>query len=93
MTCMTGEMFTFLNEQSVLKHSTLGGGWDTNAYLVAAKESQDNPENVAGSLFSLRSESLLNQLPPAVARARLSGMLVGLELAATRKSERDTRSR
>jgi 2-dehydro-3-deoxygalactonokinase len=32
----------------------------------------------------LRAEGLLADLPPGVAKARLSGMLIGLDLAATR---------
>lgn len=35
-------------------------------------------------LFSLRAEGLLAGLAPAVARARLSGLLIGAELAAAR---------
>jgi len=43
------------------------------------------PEEVAGQLFSLRAESLVGALAPESARARLSGLLVGMELAGTRR--------
>ena len=35
-------------------------------------------------MFSLRAEGLLHGLAPNLARARLSGLLIGLELAAAR---------
>ena len=35
-------------------------------------------------VFSLRAEGLLNALPDGTARARLSGLLIGAELAATK---------
>jgi 2-dehydro-3-deoxygalactonokinase len=39
------------------------------------------PEKFAARLFALRAEGLLNNLTPAAARSRLSGLLVGIELA------------
>ena len=42
------------------------------------------PEALASRLFSLRAEGLLHNLQPNVARARLSGLLIGAELAAAR---------
>ena len=42
------------------------------------------PESLATSLFSLRAEGLLAGLSGDAARARLSGLLIGAELAAMR---------
>ncbi|HSF64973.1 MAG TPA: 2-dehydro-3-deoxygalactonokinase, partial [Paracoccaceae bacterium] len=42
------------------------------------------PERLAQRLFALRAEGLLQGLAPGAARARLSGLLIGVELAATR---------
>ena len=39
------------------------------------------PERIAQRLFGLRAEGLLSGLAPQTARARLSGLLIGLELA------------
>jgi 2-dehydro-3-deoxygalactonokinase len=39
---------------------------------------------MAAKLFSLRAEGLLNDLDPKAARARLSGLVIGAELAAAR---------
>lgn len=83
-TCMTGEMFALLSAQSVLRHGMEGGGWDEAAFDAAVSETLSRPERLAQRLFGLRAEGLLHGLAPATARARLSGLLIGAELAATR---------
>ena len=83
-TCMTGEMFSLIAEQSVLRHGMRGDGWDEAAFDAALSDALSRPEKLGARLFSLRAEGLLNDLSPAAARARLSGLLIGVELAATR---------
>ena len=88
-TFMTGELFALLAEQSVLRHSMPGSGWDSSgwdssAFAQGLAEAIEQPATVSAKLFSLRAESLLDGLKPEVARARLSGFLIGLELSATR---------
>lgn len=80
-TAMTGEMFQLLSERSVLRHS-MGAGWDDAAFLAGLDETLSRPERIATSLFSLRASGLLNGEDGAAARARLSGLLLGAELAA-----------
>lgn len=82
-TFMTGELFALLSEHSVLRHS-VGEGWDDTAFGEAVSEALSRPEATAARLFSLRAEALVHGLDPAVARARLSGTLIGAELAAAR---------
>ncbi len=82
-TFMTGEMFDLLCGQSVLKHS-VGEGWDDPAFAEAVADTLSKPENLAGRLFGLRAADLLQGQDRAIARARLSGLLIGAELAATR---------
>ncbi len=82
-TFMTGELFALLSRHSVLRHS-IGPGWDDDAFAQAVAEAMSRPEALAGRFFSLRAESLLSDLAPATARARLSGLLIGAELAAAR---------
>jgi 2-dehydro-3-deoxygalactonokinase len=84
-TFMTGEMFALLSQTSVLRHG-LGdaGDWDDMAFDVAVNDALSRPEALAGCLFGLRAEGLLHQLAPGAARARLSGLLIGAELAAAR---------
>lgn len=82
-TAMTGEMFALLASQSVLRHS-VGLGWDADAFACAVSETLSRPEGLAAALFNIRAASLLNGTEPGTARARLSGLLIGAELAAMR---------
>lgn len=82
-TCMTGELFALLAGQSVLRHG-LGDGWHDAAFRAAVVEALQAPHSLPAALFTLRAAGLLQDLPGAVARARLSGLLIGTELAATR---------
>ncbi|MEL6678862.1 MAG: 2-dehydro-3-deoxygalactonokinase [Pseudomonadota bacterium] len=84
VTLMTGEMFSLLTNQSVLRHSLKEAGWDAEAFSDAVEQTLTRPESLAAQLFGIRARSLLDGLPPAAARARLSGLLIGAELAATR---------
>lgn len=83
-TFMTGELFGLLSHASVLRHSVAGDGWDEAGFDAAIDDALSRPAAVAAKLFGLRAESLLQGLTPGVARARLSGLLLGLELGAAR---------
>ena len=90
-TFMTGELFDILGSKSILRHSVDPRGWDEDAFYEAILLDMSDPGMIAARLFSLRSESLICGLEPAVANARLSGILIGAELASTRPlwQERD----
>ena len=81
---MTGELFALLSEQSVLRHGMGGDGFDDAAFDATLSDAISRPERLAARLFSLRAEGLIGDLPAASARARLSGLLIGIELAAAR---------
>lgn len=83
-TCMTGELFALLSGQSVLRHSVGATGWNAAAFADAVDDAIGSPQKIAARLFGLRAEALLSGLAPDVARARLSGLLIGLDLAASR---------
>ena len=83
-TFMTGEMFALLADHSVLRHSVTTDGWDDAAFTAALDDALSRPDRIAARLFSLRAETLLQGLTPEAARARLSGALIGIELAAAR---------
>jgi 2-dehydro-3-deoxygalactonokinase len=83
-TFMTGEMFALLSQQSVLRHTVASTGWDDDAFATAVDDAMSRPQAVAAKLFGLRADALLNALDGATARARLSGLLIGIELAAAR---------
>lgn len=82
-TFMTGELFALLSRQSVLRHA-MDDEWDHDAFLAAVRDGMAQPQALAGRLFGLRAESLLAPPAPGTAPARLSGFLIGAELAAAR---------
>lgn len=83
-TFVTGEMFALLSTQSVLRLGMTGEGWDDAAFDAGVADGMARAERLAASLFRLRAEGLLTGLSPVSARARLSGLLIGAELAAAR---------
>lgn len=83
-TFMTGEMFAALSTGSVLRHSVSEEGWNEGAFTEALEDTLSKPERLAARLFTLRARDLLEAQPRDVARARLSGLLLGAELAAAR---------
>ncbi|AXI49325.1 2-keto-3-deoxy-galactonokinase (plasmid) [Sulfitobacter sp. SK012] len=83
-TCMTGEQFAFFSETSVLSHSMTVEGWSDTAFANAVAVALDDPTSVPRLLFAIRAEMLIGEQSAAEARARLSGLLIGQELVATR---------
>ncbi|NRB19147.1 MAG: 2-dehydro-3-deoxygalactonokinase [Rhodobacteraceae bacterium] len=83
-TFMTGELFALICGASVLRHSVGDDGWDAEAFEAAVADAISRPSAVAGNLFSIRAETLLCDLGSAAARSRISGLLIGIELAAAR---------
>ena len=83
-TVMTGEIHALMAERSVLRHSLGGDGHDDDAFAAAVDEMIAAPGSLTAALFSVRASALLDGVSPAVCRARLSGLLIGAELAAMR---------
>lgn len=84
-TYMTGELFALLSQQSVLRHGMqqdAAQGMDEAVFLQAVNEAFQQPQQLSSALFGLRAAGLLQGLGAAAARARLSGLLIGNELAA-----------
>jgi len=82
-TVMTGDLFAAITGHTVLRHSTREG-WDDAGFAQGLDDAISRPERLAARLFALRAEGLLHGLADATARARLSGLLIGAELAATK---------
>ena len=83
-TVLTGELFSLLSRESVLRHSLAGDGWDDDAFGSAFSDALSRPEVLPARLFTLRAADLLSDQPSATARATLSGLLIGAEMAATK---------
>lgn len=81
-TFLTGEAFALLSEHSVLRHGL--SGWDTAGFTEGLAQGLERPERLLARLFTLRAEGLLDGLSPALARARLSGLLIGAEIASAK---------
>lgn len=85
-TAMTGELFSIIARHSILRHSVETADANRQAFLGGVREMLAHPRLLTSSLFSIRATNLLAGMEPASARSRLSGLLVGAELAATRES-------
>jgi 2-dehydro-3-deoxygalactonokinase len=87
-TAMTGELFELLSERSILALSMRQGsadeGMDAQAFADAVQQSYHAPQGLMSALFSVRAEGLLRHEDGARARGRLSGLLIGAELAGVR---------
>ena len=84
LTVMSGELFALIAGKSILRHSLQGGGWDADAFAAACADALSRPETLTARLFRLRAADLLEGQDAATARATLSGLLLGCELAAAR---------
>ena len=78
--CMTGEIFGLLCNQSVLRHS-MGDNAEVDWESFAAALDQDDERPYLTKLVSIRAGDLLHGVDPAQSRARLSAMLIKDEVA------------
>lgn len=81
---LTGNLLAALGQHTALQHSLAGDGWSDADFAEALEDAMARPERLAARLHSLYAHSLLNKVPSATTRARLSGLLIGAELAAAR---------
>ena len=67
-TFMTGELFSLLDRQSVLRHVT-GDGRDDTAFAGGVTDGLADPASLVSSLFGIRAAALVAGLKPASANA------------------------
>ena len=84
-TFMTGEVYDLLSRNSVLKHSVSGDGFSQSDFVDAVKSAFENPADASSQLFRLRAQHLVHDTGATVLRARLSGILIGQEVAAIQR--------
>lgn len=82
-TAMTGELFDLLATRSTLAGLT-DDGWDEAAFDQAVSVAVRSTDALAADLFGLRAAGLLEHVAPGAARARLSALLIGQEVASMR---------
>lgn len=80
-TFMTGEVFALLAQQSILRLTLSDAGLDREAFEGALRQALQSPASLLADAFQLRAEALLENLDGIAARSRLSGLLIGQELA------------
>ena len=61
-TFMTGELFSLLSKQSVLKHCVADQGWSEPDFLEAVDDAISSPQQLSARLFGLRAEGLIQDL-------------------------------
>lgn len=86
-TFMTGELFALLKDKSVLAGALEGaGGVDPHgsAFAAGVRASLESPALISNALFSVRAGWLVHDREPTDQLARLSGLLIGLEVAGGR---------
>lgn len=85
-TFMTGELFAAMAQHSILAHA-LAGADDTasndRAFADAVLEASREPALLTHKLFTVRGSQLLFGESAEAAKGRLSGLLIGTELAAS----------
>ena len=83
-TFMTGELFDAVSRETILSHAVAGAdeAQDIDAFRSAVMAAFEQPAFAANLLFQVRSGQLLCGGTPSSARERISGTLIGLELAA-----------
>lgn len=82
-THMTGELFALLSGQSILRHSVGVAKADpaSDAFLSACDEVMAKGGAALPRLFGIRAGTLLNAIGPEESASRLSGLLIGAEIA------------
>ena len=80
-TFMSGELFDLVSRYSVLKHSVKSDDWNDKEFKSAVSESISNPQKIFSDFFKLRADHLLKQVEQSELRSKLSGYIIGAELA------------
>lgn len=88
-TCMTGELFSLLERQSILRHSLKSGGFDLDAFNKTITSALEAPGSAITDLFSVRADDLLKGVLPGVSRAKLSAYLIAGEVLAAKRLWQD----
>jgi 2-dehydro-3-deoxygalactonokinase len=83
-TFMTGELFDVITRHSILSHAVTGAEAmpaDADALEAAVKAAFDQPSLATSLIFAARAGQLLHGLTAVGAQARISGTLIGAEIA------------
>lgn len=88
-TWMTGELFSVISRETVLKHSVGGGALAfsprAEAFARAVRQGLSDSNGITARLFGIRAGGLLHGLAAEDAAATLSGLLIGAEIGGARQ--------
>ncbi|MBB3236568.1 2-dehydro-3-deoxygalactonokinase [Phyllobacterium endophyticum] len=91
-TYLTGELYALLSSQSILRHSigdAASSASPDHPQFAASIELMLSGERMLGELFGIRAAMLLDDLSPEGAASRLSGLLIGAEIAGAKAKSSD----
>lgn len=88
-TYMTGELFSWVTQHSILTTQIEGDGFDEEGFQRGLDLSSE-PVALTNALFQLRTRYLAGSLQPKQVRAAASGLLIGHELASAVSSVNST---
>ena len=80
-TMMTGEMFALLGKRSILRHTVMSDRWSDDDFIAAVGEAHSDPSRALAGLFGLRAGPLLFGDAVPHGASRLSGLMIGAEIA------------
>ena len=78
---MTGELYQLISHHSLLASLIDQDEFDEAAFQQAVQDGYGNPQNLGADLFGLRAANLLNHHYGKAPASRLSGLLIGAEIA------------
>ncbi|MFV0322336.1 MAG: 2-dehydro-3-deoxygalactonokinase [Alphaproteobacteria bacterium] len=84
-TFMTGELYQIIKQYSILS-SMIDDQFNQEDFLNAVQQSSENPSFFSNYLFTIRASNLLDPQKMKSPYSFLSGLLIGLELAAYKKN-------
>lgn len=88
---ISGELFSLLQNHSVLRHSLASENIDREAFESELDRLIGSSGAPLAAMFSLRAEDLLFETPPEVLRAKLSASLIAAEVGAAKSYWTDRR--
>ena len=88
---ISGELFSLLQNHSVLRHSLASEAIDREAFESELDCLIGRSDEPLAAMFSLRAEDLLFETPPEVLRAKLSASLIVAEVRAAKSYWTDHR--
>lgn len=86
---MSGELFNVFATQTILSHSigdaARSVSSDSTAFATGLEQGLEDGDALTSRLFNIRAATLLQDLTPQDAAARLSGLVVGAEIGGARR--------